>query len=139
MSITNNLISIICILFAISANASADIKITNAYTKELPPNSPTTAVYFTITNNDEIFDKLIGASTPVAEITEIHEHVFSDGMMKMQKLESVVIAVGRTQFKPHGNHLMLINLKEELKSGNTFPITLQFANFGKLETTVTVK
>jgi len=126
-------------LFILSANASADIKVTNAYTKEVPPNSPTIAVYFTVANDDDVFDKLIGAESKIAEAAEIHEHVFADGMMKMQKINEAIIPVGRTQFKPKSHHLMLINLKEPIKTGDTFPVTLEFATFGKLDINVTVK
>ena len=40
---------------------------------------------------------------------------------------------------PGGYHIMLMGLKQPLKQGDTFPITLSFAKAGQLTATVTVQ
>jgi len=127
------------ILFAFNAYAAADIKITDAYMKELPPNSPTAAVYLTIANNGDNSDKLIAANTSISKITEVHEHFYSEGMMKMQKVDEVSIPIGKIQFKPHGYHIMLLDIIEHPKAGDNFDLTLEFAETGAITFPVSVK
>jgi hypothetical protein len=44
----------------------------------------------------------------------------------------------RATFDPGGMHIMLVGLKQPLKEGQTFPLTLNFAKAGKIEVTVPV-
>ena len=46
---------------------------------------------------------------------------------------------GSVQLAPGGVHLMLIDLKEPLKQGETFPLTLTFAKAGAMTIKVPVK
>jgi copper(I)-binding protein len=47
--------------------------------------------------------------------------------------------MGMQLLKPGGFHIMLIGLTNELKSGDTFDITLTFANAGEITVTVPVR
>ena len=61
-------------------------------------------------------------------------------VMRMQKIDSASIpAHGMTEFVPGGNHVMLFDLKQPLKAGDSFPMTLQFEKAGKVEVTVNVE
>jgi copper(I)-binding protein len=44
----------------------------------------------------------------------------------MRKLDSVPVPVGTTEFKPGGLHLMLIQMKDGLKIGETHMVKLVF-------------
>jgi len=46
---------------------------------------------------------------------------------------------GQMMLKPGGLHVMLIGLKQPLKVGESFPLTLTFEKAGKLDVTVTVE
>jgi len=135
----NKLLALIVMLFVFSAHAAADIKLSDVYMNELPPNSPAAAVYFTAINDGTSFDKLIGASTDIAAVTEIHEHVFADGMMKMQKIDEVIMPIGKLQFKPKGYHLMLMQLNSYPKAGDVIPLVLEFADSGKVSVNIEVR
>lgn len=118
---------------------AGDIHIDHPWSRALPPVAPTGAAYMTITNNGKTTDTLISASTPRAEHTELHEHVHQDGLMKMQKIESVEIAPGETvEFVPSGNHVMLFELKQPLTDGDKYPMTLTFREAGEIEIEVVV-
>ena len=63
-----------------------------------------------------------------------------DGTMTMQQQESVPIpANDSVEFKPGGLHVMLINLIDGLKPGDTFDLTLNFQNAGETTVEVTVR
>lgn len=47
--------------------------------------------------------------------------------MKMRQIRAVELPAGKTvEFKPGGYHVMLMDLKEQVKAGDTIPMTLVF-------------
>ena len=85
------------------------------------------AVYLVIHNYSETADALVGASTDVAAVVEVHESKVVNDVMQMQMLASVPLAPGASvEFAPGGLHLMLVNLTRSLEAGDTITITLQF-------------
>ncbi|MEO6988311.1 MAG: copper chaperone PCu(A)C [Aquihabitans sp.] len=62
------------------------------------------------------------------------------GMMTMQEVDEIVIPAGDTVvFEPGGYHIMLMDLVEPLKTGDTFEVTLTFANGGDMVVEVEVR
>lgn len=58
----------------------------------------------------------------------------------MQKFDSVGVPVhGSSRFVTGGNHVMLLDLKQPLKAGDRYPLTLQFEKAGKVEVRVSVE
>lgn len=85
-------------------------------------------------------DKLVSATSPVAEHVELHGHLKDGDVMRMRPVESIdVPAGGSVQLAPGGLHLMLIDLKEPLKQGQLFPLTLTFAKAGAMTIDVPVR
>ena len=99
------------------------------------------AAYFVIENGTDVDDALVSASTDIASTAEAHMSMVSDqGMASMQMQEAVQIPAGEDlPFKPGGLHIMLVDLKQDLKIGDTFTFTLQFEKAGKITVQVEVK
>lgn len=117
-----------------------DLFIDHPWSRAMPATATTGATYLTIRNDGERADTLLGASTPAAGYTELHEHVHEDGLMKMREMPQVDIAAGeQVEFKPGGYHVMLFNLQQSLDAGTSFPMTLTFANAGEVEVEVQVE
>lgn len=117
-----------------------DLTISDPWSRALPPNAPAGAAYFTVTNQGQAQDRLVGAASDVAGKAELHTHVKSGEMMRMQKVDAVDIpASGEAIFAPGGNHVMLIGLKRPLKDGEQFPLTLEFEKAGKVQVEVPVR
>lgn len=71
--------------------------------------------------------RLVAASSPVAGVVEIHEMAMENDVMKMRQVSGLALAAGRTtQLKPGGYHIMLLDLKQQMKGGENVPITLVF-------------
>ncbi|MFP3925432.1 copper chaperone PCu(A)C [Pseudomonas sp. W5-36] len=107
----------------------------------LPPNAPTVAAYFVITNGGAENDKLKAVDSPIAGAAQLHEHVSQDGLMKMQHVETVDIPGGGTAtFAPMAYHVMLLDLKDRARliDGQSFPLTLHFEKAGDLTVDVMV-
>jgi len=117
-----------------------DLTIDQPWSRELPPNAPAGAAYFTLHNQGSQADRLIGASTSRAQKSELHTHVQQNGLMKMQQIPAVEIpADGEVVFQPGGNHVMLFGLGKPLTAGEQFPLTLEFEKAGKVEVQVQVE
>ena len=120
-----------------------DIEIGHPYAKPSLPGTTNGAAYFaTLENTGNSADRLLRASTPVATRVELHTMaVDAQGVMRMREIDGIALAPhAKIQMRPgSGMHLMLIGLKEPLKDGARFPMTLDFERAGKVEVTVIVE
>ena len=100
----------------------------------------TGAIYFVIKNLGTSSDKLVGVSTDVAGMAELHTNVNDAGMMRMQHIQGIDIpAHGSAVLKPGGNHIMLMDLKGQLKEGAKYPLKLTFEKAGTITVQVQVE
>ena len=84
--------------------------------------------------------RLVSAASPVAGIVEIHEMKMEGDMMKMKAITALELPAGKTvELKPGGYHVMMMDLKKELKAGETVPVTLVIESAGKPRETIEVK
>ena len=108
------------------AQSMAEMGVTNGWIRATPPNAKMGAAYLTVMNQQDQADALIGASSPLAEIVEIHNVKEENGMMKMYPVDSLEVpAKGMVMLKPGGYHIMLINLKQAPKLGESHSRTLR--------------
>jgi hypothetical protein len=111
------------------AQTAGNITVQSVWARATPPGATTGAVYLTLTNNGGADDQLIGVETPAAEMAGLHADIMDKGVMKMRPLKSVDLKPGGSAvLKPGGKHIMLMGLKQPLKRGGHFPLTLQFAH-----------
>jgi copper(I)-binding protein len=90
----------------------------------------TSAVYFTITNAGDTADRLVKIETDAAEMATMHETKVVNEVAQMipQPDGYEIPANGSVELKPGGKHIMLENLKRELKVGETVTLKLTFAS-----------
>jgi copper(I)-binding protein len=98
----------------------------------------TSAAYFTIENGTGSDDSLLSASSDAAGAVELHMTMMQDGNMQMAPQQEVPVQTGNIKFEPGGLHVMLIGLKQDLKPGDTFKLTLNFATAGTIRLDVKV-
>lgn len=100
----------------------------------------TSAVYFVVVNEGPDADALIGAATDVAGRVELHETRRRGDVMEMSPVSEVEVPPrSRVTFQPGGLHVMLMDLKRDLKVGDSFSLTLRFRKAGDIKITVTVR
>lgn len=113
---------------------------TQVWSRAMPPTAPTGAVYFNVRNLGDKPDRLVGVQTSRAEIAEMHTHVHTGEMMRMERIDSVEVpAGGDVAFKPGGNHVMLFKPNTPLAAGETFPLTLIFERSGEMTVDVPIQ
>ncbi len=136
----SRLVLIACLLAPTAARAEdAAIVVTQAWARPTLKGTHTGAAYLTLINRGTAPDRLLGVSTPVAERSEIHEDVMKDGVMSMRPVAALTLAPGTTTaLEPGRYHVMLMGVREPLKAGGSFPLTLTFENAGALEVMVAI-
>ena len=88
----------------------------------------------TIENKAKDVDRLVSASSPESGMVQIHEMKMDGGMMKMREITGLDLKPGATvELKPGGYHVMLMDLKQPLKQGESVPVTLSFEKAGTVE------
>ncbi len=118
--------------------AIAQITVTEPWVRGTVASQKATGAFMKLETKQPV--SLISASSPVAGITEIHEMAMEKDVMKMRQIASLAVAPGKpAELKPGGYHVMLLDLKQPLKAGDSVPITLTFEKADKSKQTVEVK
>ena len=112
-----------------------DLKVIAPWTRATPGGAKIAGGYLTVTNNSKEPDRLVSATSPIADHAEIHEMSMTDGVMKMRPLPNgLIIKPGETvALKPGGYHMMFMGLKQPLKPGEAMKATLVFEKAGRLD------
>ena len=114
------------------------LEVTNAWAGATPGKAENGAAYVTI--QSPTADRLVSASTPAAKKAELHTMSMQGMVMKMRPLAGLDIPAGQpVALKPGGEHIMLLGLKQPLREGQSFPLTLDFAKAGQRTVTVSVE
>lgn len=127
-------------LFSTSPVLAQDImagtlKIEQPWTRATPGGAKVAGGFMKITNTGKETDRLVGGSSDVAKIFEVHEMSMEGGMMKMRALEKgLEIKPGETiMLKPGSYHVMFIDLNRPIKEGDSVSGELQFEKAGKVK------
>ena len=125
---------------SIAAVFGADVEIDGAYARASIPNAPNSAAFFVIKNNSDKDIAITSANSDIAEKNELHTHIKENQMLKMMKIEKLVVpAKSSLELKSGGDHVMLIGLKKELKAGDEISLELSFSDGDKKSIKVPVK
>lgn len=134
------LVAMVALLVA-ACGSSDGVAVDNQWSRTSPMVTSAAAAYMDITASVE--DRLIGASvdSSIAAAVEVHETSMNDeGAMMMQPVTGIDLPPGETvKLEPGGFHIMLLELVEPLETGQTYTLTLQFAESGDQEIEVEVR
>ena len=113
----------------ISEKPHSMMLIEQAYIRAVIPGTSISSSYMEIENKSEEAITLLGATSLVSPRIEIHQHTMLDGMMRMRKVEGIVIKPKkRIKLQPSGLHLMVFDVNNTLNSQEQINITLHFSN-----------
>jgi copper(I)-binding protein len=115
------------VLLALSATTAfaGDIEIKAPWVRGTVAGQTATGAFMEITSKSGA--SLVGAASPVAGVTEVHEMKMDGGVMKMRAVARLDLPAGKPVILgPGGYHVMLMNLKQMIKTGDSVPLTLQF-------------
>jgi periplasmic copper chaperone A len=119
---------------------TSTIEIMAPWARATPGGAKNGAAYMTILNKGKEADRLVAVSTTVAKTAAMHRTETENGVMKMLAVDAVDVRAGsQAVFKPGGYHVMLMDLKQPLVEGESFPMTLTFEKAGIITVTVKVQ
>ncbi len=129
-------------LAAAHGSRLGDIVVDHPYATPTPAGARTGAAYLRrLVNRGQQPDRLIGASTPLADTVEFHRSSRDGDVMRMRAVDAIDVPAGAELRLRHDGdtHLMLVGLKEALRDGQRFPLRLRFERAGEIEVTVWVQ
>lgn len=106
------------------AQAPAPVSVDGAWARASVQGQMATGAFMKLTAREPL--RLVGASTPAAGVTEIHEMKMENDVMKMRAVAGVDLVPGKAfELRPGAHHVMLMDLKAPLAKGSTIPLTLR--------------
>jgi periplasmic copper chaperone A len=120
---------------------ASDVSISGAWSRETAEGQDAGGAFMTITNTGTLADRLTGGSTSVAGEVRVHTVDMTDGVMRMRQLTDGLEIPARSSvtLKPGSFHIMLMQLKQPLRQGETVPVTLTFEQAGSVEIELAVQ
>ncbi len=98
--------------------------VSDAWARSTVKGQTASVVYLTITSATPA--RLVGASSPAAAVVQVHEMSMQGTTMKMRPLETLELPAGQAvELKAGGAHVMLLDLRQQLSSGDKLPLILR--------------
>ena len=127
---------------AFAAENTTKIIVENAWVREAPPMSKTTAAYLQLHNHTQETVNLLKAESSQFNKVEIHNTIIENNVAKMIPIEKLEIPAGKmVELKPKALHIMLIEAKSGVspKMGEMVDVKLFFSNQQVEELKIPVK
>lgn len=107
----------------LSNAALAQVTVKDAWVRATVAQQKATGAFMQLQSAQDA--KVVAAQSPVAGVVEVHEMAMDGGVMKMRAVPSLALPAGKgVELKPGGFHIMLMDLKGQVKDGDTVPVTL---------------
>lgn len=109
----------------ISSPADSVLKVVNAWARPTVAEQMATGAYMKIMPNKD--GAIVGVSSKVADVAEIHEMKMEGDVMRMRAVEGLPVKAGSAvELAPGGYHVMLMGLNQSVSEGQPFELTLTF-------------
>ena len=111
------------------------VEVKDAWARSTVPGQKASGAFMKLTAREGT--RLVGASSPVAGVTEVHEMKMEGDVMRMRAIAGLDLPAGQTvELKPGGYHIMLLDLKTALRKDSSIPLTLVFKDAKGVESKV---
>ena len=118
--------------------AGAQVSVENAWARASVQGQKATGAFMKITARSDT--RLVGAMSPAAGVTEVHEMKMEGDIMRMRAVPELLLPAGKTvELKPGGYHVMLMDLKAPLAKDTTVPLTLVLRDAQGTESRIELK
>jgi periplasmic copper chaperone A len=122
-SLSRTVFAVAAITISAATFADTPVNVEGAWVRSTAPGQQGTSAFMKLTAQKTM--QIVGVSTPVAGTSDLHEMKREGDVMKMRGLDKLELPAGRTvALTPSGYHLMLQDLKQQLRPGTTVPLTL---------------
>jgi len=121
----------------VDSNTSERLLIEAAQIRLPLPGQSTAVVYLRLSNHSSRDRNVSKVKVEGAAVSELHQHVHRDGMMRMRRLDSIAVAAGETlQFKSGSYHIMAFRMiaagSEQERKDRTYDVIITMADGEKV-------
>jgi periplasmic copper chaperone A len=110
------------------AQAAEPLQLSQAWVRAMPPTQAMTAGYLSAVNVGSETITVIGASSSLRGVAEIHTSRDVDGMVRMEQVSELTLAPGESvEMRPGGMHMMLLDLPAMPSEGDKVTLCLELA------------
>lgn len=103
--------------------AQAQVTVKDPWVRATVPAAKASGAFMQIESAQDA--RLVGVRSSVAGVAELHQMAMENNMMKMQPVDGIDLPAGKpVALASGGYHIMLMQLKRQLKEGETVPLTL---------------
>ena len=104
----------------------------NAWVRSMPPGTEVAAAYGRVTNQSDKTVVITAISSSMGKAAQIHDVIADGDQRRMVQLDAVNLAAGEsTEFKPGGQHIMLLGVTAPPPEGSQVELCLLTANSGE--------
>jgi copper(I)-binding protein len=115
---------VVAVLLLANTATAQSVIVGTPWVRGTVPGQKATGAFMELTSRSDV--TLVSASSSVAGIVEVHEMKMEGGIMRMRAVPRLALPTGVTvQLKPGSYHVMLMDLKQPLKKGDTVTLTLR--------------
>ncbi len=112
-----------CALLTLPLVATA-ADVSDAWARSTVKGQMASVAYMTVTSATP--GRLVGVTSPAAAVVQVHEMSMQGTVMKMRAVDAVDLPAGKpVELKPGGIHVMLMDLRQPLASGDRVPLILR--------------
>ncbi len=121
-----------------TGTAQAQVSVKDAWVRATVPQQKATGAFMQLSAASD--SRLVAVSSSAVPLVELHEMTMDRQVMKMRQIAALDLPAGQSvALKPGGHHLMLMNLKTQLKPGDSVPLSLVFEDRAGKRQTVELK
>jgi copper(I)-binding protein len=113
----------------VSLPALAQVSVSDPWIRATVPQQKTAGAFMQLRSVKPV--RLVEVKTPVAGRVELHQMAMEGQTMRMRAVEAIDLPAGQTvNLASGGYHVMLFDLKRQLKDGEQVPLTLTVVDAG---------
>lgn len=118
--------------------AFAQVAVKDPWVRATVPQQRATGAFMHLTASQDT--RLVEVRSGIANVVEIHEMSMDRDVMKMRAVSGLDLPGGKSvELKPGGYHIMLMDLKQQMKEGDTVSLTLVLEDKDKKRNTLDVR
>ncbi len=139
MNRKSRILTLLLASLLVSSAWGQNVSVQSAWARATVQGQKATGAFMTLTSKTDT--KLVGVSTSVAGVAEVHEMKMDNNVMQMRALpDGLPLPAGKAvALQPGGFHVMLMDLKLPLQKDTTIPMTLRFKDAKGLQSSLDIK